>query len=187
MLYGSLEFACAEPFANSLVNDAGFRRWVVAKTKFGTVADEAHLLSREMTAQRSSNSATWWRSHFTERCRCSGCSGQETDLLAIFETDHSNRFALHFEFKQPTDRFSSKRDQAGNYALRAACWARSAPRAVLPHSDASTILVCSTSKLSEYGPHLPKFGAVITFEEIAASFPKATLKTKPADSASQVL
>ncbi|HYM72444.1 MAG TPA: hypothetical protein VET89_05645 [Stellaceae bacterium] len=167
MLYGSIEFTYAEPFANGLVSDPAFRSWVLRHTKFANVAAEARLLSDEMQAKRTQPTTNWWRSHYTEKCRCQGCSGQETDILAIFETATGARFALHFEVKQPADRFPTDKDQAGNYALRAKCWATSAPKAIVPHSDATTALLCSASKLAEYAPHLPKFGAVITFEDIA--------------------
>ena len=128
-----------------------------------------------MKAKRSGGSANWWRSHYAEKCRCHGCRGQETDILAIFETATAARFAVHFEVKQPTDKFPVDRDQAGNYALRAKCWAISAPKAIVPHSDAATALLCSASKLVEYASHLPKFGTVITFEDVARTFPNATI------------
>jgi hypothetical protein len=175
MLYGSVEFSYAEPFANALVADLAFRSWVLRQTKFAAFAAEARLLHDEMRAQRSGSSATWWRSHFTEKCRCQGCSGQETDILAIFESAAGTRFALHFEVKQPTDKFPTHKDQAANYALRAKCWATSAPKAVVPHGDAATVLLCSASKLPEYAPHLSKFGTVITFEDVAGAFPQATI------------
>ena len=95
-------------------------------------------------------------------------------MFAVFETATGERFALHIEVKQPTDKFPTKKDQAANYALRAKCWAVSAPKAVVPHSDAATVLLCSSLKLHEYKPHLSKFGTVITFEDIARTFPKAT-------------
>ena len=175
MLYGSLEYAYAEPFANALVIDPAFRCWVLRQTKFAPYAAEARLLHDEMRARRGKGSATWWRSHFTEKCRCQGCSGQETNILALFETMTGDRFALHIEVKQPTDRFPANKDQATNYALRAQCWVASAPKAVLPHAGAETILLCSTSKLEDYKTHLPKFGTVITFEDVAKLFPNATV------------
>ncbi len=179
MLYGSIEFSYAEPFANTLEADPAFRSWVLRRTKFAGFAESARLLHEEMQARRSGSSKTWWRSHFTERCRCQGCSGQETDILAIFEAMTSMRFGLHFEVKQPADKFPAKKDQAANYALRAKCWAASAPKAIVPHDDAATVLLCSTSKLTEYSPHLLKFGSVITFEEVAKAFPQATLSLEP--------
>jgi hypothetical protein len=175
VLYGSLEYAYAKPFADALVNDLAFRSWVLKQTKFAAFAEEARLLHDEMRARRSKKSATWWRSHFSEKCRCLGCSGQETDILAIFEVSTGNRFALHIEVKQPTDKFPNNKDQAENYLLRAKCWVASAPRAVLPHVDAATVLLCSFSKLQEYGDQPTRFNTVITFESIAASFPNATL------------
>ncbi len=175
MLYGSVEFAYAEPFANALLATPAFRSWVLGQTKFAAFQREARLLHNEMRAQRSKSSATWWRSHFTEKCRCQGCRGQETDILAVFEASSGMRFGLHFEVKQPADKFPTKKDQAANYTLRAQCWATSAPKSVVPHADAATVLLCSASKLTEYSPHLPKFGTVITFEEIARTYPEATL------------
>ncbi|KQO52215.1 hypothetical protein ASF08_21715 [Methylobacterium sp. Leaf85] len=174
MLYGSLEYAFAQPFAEALVHASDFRAWVIRQTKFAASADTARLLHEEMWAHRSRGAATWWRSHFTERCRCEGCRGQETDVLAVFEAQCGARFALHVEVKGPTDRFPARRDQAANYGLRASCWAKSAPKAVLPHGDAATMLLCSASKLAEYAAHLPNFGSVITFEAIAARWPDAT-------------
>ena len=177
MRYGALEFAYAEPFANTLERNAEFRSWVLRQTKFAESAESARLLHDEMRSKRSAVSATWWRSHFTEKCRCPGCSGQETDILAIFEAiPAGTRFALHIEVKQPPDTFPSQKDQAAHYALRAQCWAASAPGAVLPHSDATTMLLCSKSKLAEFAPHLPKFGSVITYEDIATRFPKVTVR-----------
>jgi hypothetical protein len=177
MLYGSIEFTYAEPFANALVGDPAFRSWVLRQTKFAAFADGARLLQDEMKSRRSA--ATWWRSHFTEKCRCQGCSGQETDILAIFQAATDLRFALHLEVKQPDDKFPTNKDQAANYALRARCWATSPPKAVVPHADAATVLLCSALKLAEYAPHLSKFGSVITFEEIAKIFPAATVSFEP--------
>lgn len=177
MLYGSIEFAYAEPFAEALATDPAFRAWVLRQTKFAALADEASLLHEAMRAKRGKSTATWWRSHFTEKCRCPGCSGQETDLLAVFEAKDGTRFALHIEVKQPTDRFPATKDQAANYALRAECWIRTPPKAVVPHSDAATLLLCSASKLAEYASHLPKFGTVLTFEAVAASFPHLARET----------
>ncbi len=170
--YGSIEFAHAEPFAKALVTDSAFRSWVLRHTRFQNVADEAILLDEEMQAKRGKGAASWWRSYYTERCRCRGCSGQETDLLAIFE-DRRKRFALHFEVKQPTDRFPADKDQAGNYAIRAKCWIKSPPKAVLQHDDADTVLLCSAAKLTEYASHISRFGSVITFEEVGKCYPRA--------------
>lgn len=174
MRYGSTEYSYAEPFARALVEDHAFRRWVLSRTRFAQDAANAELQHDAMRAARSAASSTWWRSHFTERCRCDGCSGQETDLLAIFERSNGTRFALHCEVKQPTDRFPSTKDQAANYAIRAACWTKNPPTSVLPHSDAATVLLCSRAKLRDYAAHIPKFNSVITFEEIAKQFPAAT-------------
>lgn len=178
MRYGSLEYRYAEPFATALVEDREFRSWVLQKTRFAPFANDARLLHEEMKSRRSATSGSWWRSHFTEKCRCAGCSGQKTDLLAIFEPPGGPRFALHFEVKQPADGFPTHRDQAANYALRAACWVSKAPNAVPTHSDAATGLLCSARNLVRYAPHLTKFGTVLTFEAIEAEFPHATLVEK---------
>jgi hypothetical protein len=169
--YGGLEFQYAEPFANGLVGDLEFRSWVLSQTKFGGVAQTATVLHKEMAAKRSAKAENWWRSHFSERCRCPGCSGQETDLLAIFEAPDRDRFALHFEVKQPTDHFPKGKDQAANYALRASCWVANPPAAILSHGDAATVLLCSQARLRGYGDQPRKFDSVITFERIAAEFP----------------
>jgi hypothetical protein len=172
MRYGSIEFMYAEPFANLLATDARFCAWVLHKTKFAAFADGARVLHGEMRQRRSQQSATWWRSHFTEKCRCQGCSGQETDILAIFEAKTGTRFGLHIEVKQPADKFPTNKDQASNYAFRAACWVKSPPASVLRHSDAATVLLYSAAKCNEYATQLAKFGTALTFEEVAAEFPQ---------------
>ncbi len=171
MRYGSVEWAYAEPIARALQESAEFRRWFLNQTRFGIHARNAVLLHEPMKSQRSASAESWWRSHYTEKCRCPGCSGQETDLLAVFDSA-GTRFALHVEIKRPGDSFPAHKDQAGNYRLRAACWARQAPAAVLPHNDADTILVCAESQMAEFAPHLSKFGAALTFEVIAQALPQ---------------
>lgn len=173
MRYGSLEYRYAAPFADALVNDGAFRRWVLQQTKFASDADGAEVLHEQMRARRSSASATWWRSHFTEACRCPGCSGQETDLLAIFGRQSGNAFALHCEVKQPTDNFPVGKDQAASYLLRARCWIGKPPKAIVPHADAQTLLLCSKHRLSDYAPDASKFNVVMTFEDIGERFPYA--------------
>src|SRR5262245_18516517 len=98
MKYGSTEYLYAEPFARALVNDAAFRTWIIAQTEFSAMAN-APLLHSEMRAWRGNASAEWWRFYSTEKCRCEGCSGKETDILAIFEHASTLRFSLHFEVK----------------------------------------------------------------------------------------
>ena len=170
MLYGYNERRYAEPFAEALVNRPIFRSWVLRQTIFASYADDARLLHREMHAQRSAGAETWWRSHFTEDCRCFGCSGQETDLLAIFEAATRFRFALHVEVKHPNDKFK-KPNQAPAYPVRARCWVAKTPYKVLPHAAATTVLLCSTRKLSEFARHLRYFETLTTFEDIEKEFP----------------
>lgn len=178
MKYGSLEYQYAAPLAQALIGHAGFRRWVLAKSKFAEFSD-ARLLHEEMAVHRGNRTAEWWRFHFTEKCRCGGCSGKETDLLAIFESVSCVRFALHFEIKQPTDKFKSDGIQSKGYPLRAQCWTKTPPANVLPHHRASTGLFFSERKRREYASHLPNFGSLMTFEEIEAQFPHlATWHTK---------
>ncbi|MEQ8655461.1 MAG: hypothetical protein RIC87_23615 [Kiloniellales bacterium] len=169
MRYGGIEWEYAAPIADALVASSEFRGWLLKKTRFAHQADQAILLHREMKARRSANAETWWRSYFTEKCRCQGCSGQETDMLAIFMSGGA-RFALHIEIKQPKDRFPTHKDQARNYGLRAACWAHSAPASVLEHEDADTVLVYAEKRRFDYSDQLKKFGAAVTFEEISSTF-----------------
>ncbi|EGP07355.1 hypothetical protein CSIRO_3087 [Bradyrhizobiaceae bacterium SG-6C] len=169
MKYGSLEYRYAAPIAQALVDDAAFRKWVLSKSVFAEHAD-ARLLNTEMSAHRKNAAAEWWRFHFTERCRCDGCSGKETDLLAIFESGDL-RFAIHFEVKQPTDIFKKDGIQSRGYPLRAQCWVSDPPPKVLPHHLASTGLFFSERKRGEYAEHLPNFPTLIAFEEIEKEFP----------------
>jgi len=170
MRYGSLEYAYAAPIALALVEDSKFRRWILSRTRFREFSD-ARILNQEMALHRGNPTAEWWRFHFTDKCRCLGCSGKETDILAIFENKSHLRFALHFEVKQPTDVFKSDGIQSRGYPLRAQCWATKPPAKVLLHQAASTGLFFSEGKRAEYGPHLESFESLITFEEIKAQFP----------------
>ena len=172
MRYGGVEYQYAEPFARALVDDAAFRAWIIGQTVFANFAQDSRLLNEEMHSRR--NAESWWRSHFTEKCRCAGCSGKETDLLAIFETTTGFRFALHIEIKHPGDKFKDDGIQSAGYPLRAACWASNAPANVLPHHQSTTVLLFSEGNRSKYGPHLHHFQTLITFEEIAPHFPHAT-------------
>lgn len=173
MKYGATEYAYAEPFAEALLSDSKFRAWILNKTKFAPFSATARVLSEEMLAARGKSAESWWRSHYTEKCRCEGCSGQETDILAIFESGDA-RFALHIEVKQPTDRFPANKDQSTNYGIRATCWIENPPTAILRHGDAATVLVCSAFKLKEYAAHPSRFDAVVTFESLRLDFPDAT-------------
>lgn len=132
MKYGSLEYQYSAPLAEALIDDASFRRWLLAKSVFAEHTD-AHLLNSEMAAHRRNDVAEWWRFHFTEKCRCEGCRGKETDFLAIFETKTGLRFGLHFEVKQPKDVFKKDGIQSRGYPLRAQCWVGNPPVSVLPH------------------------------------------------------
>jgi hypothetical protein len=175
--YGEAEKRFATPFADALATDKAFRKWVLERTEFADFAGEARLLHEEMKARRSGIAQTWWRSHFTEKCRCFGCSGKETDLLTIFENDRGTRFAVHFEVKQPADRFKDEDLQGARYPVRAACWAARPPRNVLPHQHATTALLFSEKNRERDAKHLLYFRTLITFESIRANFPQAT----PAD------
>jgi hypothetical protein len=178
--YAEKEKEFSEPFANQLATDARFLSWVLKKTKFRDL-DGARVLADEMKKKRSKVATTWWGSHYTETCRCFGCEGSETDVLAIVGDSNNRTAALHIEVKQPSDRFNLDRRQAERYPARAACWVSKPPANVLPHDDACTILLCSSAKLSEFAVEAAYFDTVITFEEIARDFPQATaVKVNPA-------
>ncbi|WP_029587553.1 hypothetical protein [Bradyrhizobium sp. URHD0069] len=170
MKYGSIEYQYAAPIAQALVDDPDFRRWVLSKSVFAEFVD-ARILNKEIGRHRSNPTAEWWRFHFTEKCRCDGCSGKETDIFTIFESASGVRFALHFEIKQPKDKFKQDGIQSRGYPLRAQCWADKPPAKVLPHQRASTGIFFSEEKREEYEPHLQHFKTLITFEEIEREFP----------------
>jgi hypothetical protein len=170
MKYGTIEYRYAEPFARGLAENRAFREWVLSRTEFSQMSN-ARLLASEMLAWRANPSAEWWRFHFTEKCRCAGCSGKETDILAIFESPSAIRFALHFEVKHPNDRFKSYGVQSRGYPIRAQCWMSNPPANVLPHHNASTVLLFSEQKRGEFAEHLAHFKTLITFEDIKSIFP----------------
>ena len=168
--YGRSEKMFARPVAEALADNPAFRSWLLGRTRFADFAGTARLLDDEMLAKRSKNAKSWWASHFTEACRCAGCRGQETDLLAVFEAPGAFRFAVHIEVKHPGDKFKAGGTQAASYPLRAACWTGNPPSRMLQHSQATTVLLYSEKKAHEYGPNLKHFGTLITFEEILSEF-----------------
>jgi hypothetical protein len=169
MRYAAVESRYAEPIAETLVSDPAFRAWFLRKTVFSEYADAARILDREMLAKRSRTARNYWQSHYTESCRCPGCRGQETDLLAICKTPMGRCFALHVEVKQPRDKF--KPGQAAAYPARAQCWLRTPPNNVVGHSETTTVLLCCAHKLAEYAPDCQHFATVITFQDIQENFP----------------
>jgi hypothetical protein len=178
----SNELMYALPFANALVIDRGFRSWVLRKTKFADFAEQARLLDKEMLAKRSKGTKYWWRHHYHTKCPCFGCRGKEeskesreTDIFAVFEAAPEDCFALHIEVKYPGDKFS-KKEQAPAYRHRAKCWATpgKTPEKVLPHNDATTMLLFSEAQRGGFAPYIPHFDVPITFEQIRENFPSAT-------------
>jgi hypothetical protein len=169
--YAHKEKKYSAPIADALVSDPRFRKWVLERTKFAK-DDDAELLSEKMLQKRSRGASTWWASHFQFRaCDCSGCiGGKETDLLAIFDKG-DQRFALHFEVKRPGDTFKPGKQQPEDYRTRAECWVRKAPRTVLDHQDAETVLICDPDKLPDFSKYAPQFDRVITIREISDAFP----------------
>jgi len=172
MKYGAKELAFSLPFVEGLESSIEFRQWVFMKTPLAYLASNCELLSEEMKAKRP-NSEYYWRSFYTEKCRCPGCSGQETDILSIFQSNCKSRFSLHIEVKQPTDTFKQDGKQAENYGIRAACWAeqKKGPKSLVDHDRFATALLCSSHKLVDFESHLGYFDTIMTFEEIEVNFP----------------
>jgi hypothetical protein len=175
MKYGSVEYTYAEPIARGLQTNAFFRTWLISRTEFADMSD-ARLLDSEMKAWRGNSSAEWWRFHFTEKCRCAGCSGKETDILSIFEATSGVRFAIHFEVKHPQDKFEKDGVQSKGYPLRAQCWVTNPPTNVLPHNKASTIFLFSEKKRQKFEAHLACFKTLI-IEEVRKAFPSLGVPT----------
>lgn len=77
--------------------------------------------------------------------------------------------------KHPNDSFT-KKEQAPAYRVRAKCWTATGetPKYVLPHSDATTMLLFSETKRDEFARFIPHFDVPITFETIKTNFPNAT-------------
>jgi hypothetical protein len=169
--YGAIEWTYAEPIAEALVKSDEFRSWFVGQTEFSGYALQAKLLNNEMKAKRSKSAQNWWRSHFTETCRCDGCQGKETDLLAIFEASGGFRFAVHAELKRPGDRFEEDAVQSYGYQLRADCWAAKAPLRVPFHNAGTSMVLFSERDNKRHAAHLGNFRSSITFEQIVRRFP----------------
>ena len=168
--YGPIEFTYANPVADAIATSDEFTSWLVSKTCFSKHAPFAVSLHRQQLHKRTKGIPYWWRNYFVgyDSCECKNCGGRETDILAIFDGINDFRFALHIEIKTPNDQFSP--DQASNYRKRAECWAgrSSAPRTILPHDSATTVLLAAQTFLESGNPQVSQFDAVISFEEIAS-------------------
>lgn len=167
--YGPVEFTYAKPVADAIARSDTFTHWLVSKTCFSKHAPFAVSLYRQQLHKRSKGILYWWRNYFVgeNSCRCKNCGGRETDILAIFDGKDDFRFGLHMEIKTPNDRLGA--DQALNYRKRAECWAGrdSAPRTVLPHDSATTVILASQTYLESGDPQISQFETAISFEEIA--------------------
>jgi hypothetical protein len=168
--YGPEEYRYARPIAGGLIDNAPFRIWLLEKTRFREDAKMAQPLHKEQKARRTVRAENWWRCYYVKNssCSCGDCGERETDLLAIFSTPQDYRFALHVEVKSPHDKFSL--DQAKDYGRRANCWKgrEKAPRTVLPHDEATTVLACERSFVSKNANHASLFDTVVSFDEIAS-------------------
>ncbi len=167
--YAHHEYRFAKPIADGLIQDLNFRIWLIEQTRFAKFSKNANLLNSEQKAKRSRKARNWWASYWVSHsgCACLQCGERETDLLAIFSTPNDFRFALHIEVKSPSDKFRD--GQAKDYGLRAKCWAgrKNSPQTVLPHNEASTILVCSNEFASLNSGEADQFDTVITFEALS--------------------
>lgn len=170
MRYGANEYRYASPVAGALEQRNDFRRWLLGRTKFSLHAEGARLLCDQQRLTRSLSAENWWRSYWVSRAyeHFHECGERETDLLAIFETPNSFRFALHIEVKAPGDRFGV--EQAADYRRRANCWKGRdrAPRTVLPHDDAATLLLCDRGFAGRNAAKVAFFDTVFFHDEIGA-------------------
>ena len=168
--YGEEEVRYARPIAAGLQNNPSFRLWFIEQTSFAQYALIARLNDEEQKALRTPGTLTWWRSYWTMKasCHCGNCRERETDLMAVFSNPDGYRFALHVEVKGPHDRFSL--DQARDYRSRADCWKgrERAPKRILPHDKASTVLICDDKFKQDNRVHLDFFDTIITFGQIAS-------------------
>lgn len=170
-IYGYKEHVYADAFANALCNDVLFLSWVLNGTKF-TDSVGLTVLREEMVRKRP-KAKFWWKNYWTGSCTCLGCSGSETDIFVVCGSERGERFALHIEVKQPTDRFDPAKRQGERYRARAACWAANPPKTVPEHSDAATLLICSEDKLATFVDEISMFDRTITFETLREKFPAA--------------
>lgn len=163
------EFRYAKPIADGIVENDSFRRWLISKTKFSSSAEDARSLWKEQLARRTRGTPHWWRHYFVGKgsCACKQCGERETDILAVLENADGLRFALHVEVKSPRDKLSI--DQARKYKARSECWSgrERAPRTVLPHDQATTMLVCSSEFANAEKSKVSEFDVVVRFDEIA--------------------
>ena len=171
--YGGNEWPYALSIAEALASETTFRVWFLEQTIFRQHAVNARLMLEEQKSTRSKSSETWWRSYWTGSSYpyFADCGERETDLLAVFESKVDFRFALHIEVKAPGDRFGD--NQARDYPRRAACWKGRdrAPRTVVPHDDATTVLCCPIAFAEKHKAEAAHFDTVVSHEQTATVLP----------------
>jgi hypothetical protein len=140
--YSDLELRYARPVARAILDDTGFRDWVLKDTQH-VGATPIGAIQGSLRSQSMKNA--YWFNYWCgkdSRCACRIGSGIETDILLVMNTHDARRVALHIEVKRPGERLGD--GQAESYPRRAACWANAAtrPRTVSPHDQFLTMLVC---------------------------------------------
>jgi len=163
-LYGYKEHAYCEPFAEALVENAAFRRWVLERLGLREFAKTCCCLREQ---QRARGARFWWKNYYCHesRCSCPGLRGREIDVLAVFRDESGQTVGLHVECKRPGDKFSA--DQANGYRIRADCWSRQRrnPPTVIPHEVAKTLLICDRGH-THAESNVMAFDDILYFDQI---------------------
>lgn len=156
-------------FADKLASDESFQNWLLNQCGFSSDIGYCRLMHQEQLDLRSSDTAPWWRHWFTEKCRCDGCSGKETDIFAVFErSEWRDRFALHIECKLAGATFTSPM-QAPGYRLRAECWAGKAR--FLYYKHYATVLLAPKEFLERESEAAKFFDYHLSFTAVAEHLP----------------
>lgn len=168
--YSEQELRYARPVARAIEEDSGFRRWLFAGTRHGNALLDARPIEngaqRRLRGPKLKN--PYWFNYWCSkdsRCVCRIGTGIETDILFILDCGNGRHVALHIEIKRPGEQLRD--GQAESYPRRAACWANPStrPRAVPPHQDFLTVLICGQELASD--ERIQSFDKVVFHHDVA--------------------
>lgn len=150
-------------FADALVDNPDFRLWILDRTPFAGVAQQARLLDGEQMAIRPRK--RWWRHWW---CHVPALTHQrETDIFCVFEAGDM-RFALHIENKLGAGAFLP--GQAEGYRPRADYMSGQAR--FLNYGKSATLLLAPKAFVARCPADCALFDGVLFHEDIAAFIPE---------------
>jgi len=150
-------------FAEMLIGNELFRKWVLSGSKFAHLRPGLRLLAEELSKSRRMP-AHGWRHVW---CVMPDGTEGETDIFTVFEASDGYRFALHFENKSPHGVL--RPNQGEDYPKRAD-FLSGHPR-YLHYEGWETAIIAPQAFIRRYADQCRPFDRTITYEAIAEWIP----------------